>query len=148
MIPEPHHVAEVRACYHEASDLEHAVFLLARVCRCLEAMADASPNDGRALERKAQALAEDGRELLELPVDWQRRVNGSDISLTTATYIAAAEPNDLADVLGIPADVFIVANEFARDVSRAWLFDDDLFSNRSDLKSNTPPLSLLEQGSR
>ena len=128
MIPEPHHVQEVRACWHEASDLEHAVFLFARVCRCLEAMAEATPNDARTLKRKAESIALEARALLELPVDWRRRVQGADISLTMATWIAAAEPNDLADVLGIPTEVLQVANEFSSDVVRSWLMGGDLFT--------------------
>ena len=146
MIPEPRHVAEVRSCWHDAADVEHAVFLFARVSRCLRAMAEATPNDARALERKADAIAHEGRELLEIAVDWQRRISGADLSQTVATWIAAPETNDLADVLSIPVEVLHVAADFSSDVARAWLFDRDLFSNTDDLRTNVFALSEGEQG--
>lgn len=127
-VPTPREVEEVRASWIAASDLEHAVYLMARLCRALEAMAETAKTGADGYRRKAEALADEGRELLELPVRIDGYAHGSGLSLRLATWIAAQGENDLAETLAIPVVVFALADEFARDVLVADLVGRDLFT--------------------
>jgi len=127
-VPTPIEVEEVRRGWVAATELEHAVYLIARLCRALEAMAESAPHGGDTYRRKALLLADEGRALLELPVGRHGYTHGSELSLRVATWIAAQSENDLAETLAVPVVVFRLAEEFARDVVIAELVGRDLFT--------------------